>query len=338
MDLPEDWWLELDWTESGDLEPLLVALYADQPVEDDDVRVTLDRAQAYAWLDACVDAEAQDKEHPDPLNVLLPEQRRALLALHEHGEAIVAEATRQSAALWRAKGQSSRPEHLTLMSAQVTDRCADGLAYVLLQFSSVLHVEHGLQALLLGDQVQRVAHEIPEHNLPGTPPAPVPARKAETLPDYMRISGGAPEMGGLLDDLLAMGLRPKATAAAADDSPRASDDDPLKALLRAMAGTMPPPAKRPPAPEPIGESIHDPEPVGEPEPAGLLPEGLLTIWEEREWIELTPDADRAKVRAALEALVEELPASKVADAVCELEGVEELYASDDELEEFLELW
>ncbi|MCB9741598.1 MAG: hypothetical protein H6741_01710 [Alphaproteobacteria bacterium] len=66
---------------------------------------------------------------------------------------------------------------------------------------------------------------------------------------------------------------------------------------------------------------------------------LLGVWLQRGWIELAPDADRAAVNAALEALLERrMPVGKLVDQVFELNGVEELYCSDDELEGFLAVW
>jgi hypothetical protein len=77
-----------------------------------------------------------------------------------------------------------------------------------------------------------------------------------------------------------------------------------------------------------------------PEPEVSRAQGaasLLQEWLERGWLELTPDANIAALTEALDLLAEG-PPSAVADALFELDGVEELYASDDEIEEFLSRW
>lgn len=96
-----------------------------------------------------------------------------------------------------------------------------------------------------------------------------------------------------------------------------SERDPLAALLAAALSDAP-----------------DADPV---EPPAQTASFLLDEWETRGWIELTPDADRSLLRPQLEALAESgLPA--LLDAIFDLDGIEELYASDDDLESFLKDW
>ena len=101
---------------------------------------------------------------------------------------------------------------------------------------------------------------------------------------------------------------------------------PLAAPQRAIVARLRPELLQPdiPAPQPEVSRAH-------------RAASLLEAWLERGWLELTPDADVAALTGALDLLAEG-PPSAVADALFELDGVEELYASDDEIEEFLAHW
>ncbi|MCB9760824.1 MAG: hypothetical protein H6739_13385 [Alphaproteobacteria bacterium] len=66
---------------------------------------------------------------------------------------------------------------------------------------------------------------------------------------------------------------------------------------------------------------------------------VLTFWMERGWIELTPNAERGRVGAALEGLLElTRDPDDLLNALFKVPGVDEVYVSDEELEAFLATW
>lgn len=65
----------------------------------------------------------------------------------------------------------------------------------------------------------------------------------------------------------------------------------------------------------------------------------LDDWLERGWIELEPGADKDELAEKLEALlVSEMKTGALLDALLELDGVEDLYCTEDEAKTFRRAW